>query len=408
MLRLSTHGTARHGRLRSAIAGQETSLMATVAEVPRTQMLAPRAPAGAIARVKPAKTWLFGPWIDVVFLANLTWPAIVLVALAGGYVSSWTGSPVVQTVTFWQLYFLSTPHRWITLGLVFLDEDRFRQRPATFMGLAIFFILFVTAVVLGTGATLVLVAIDYFWNAWHFAAQHSGISRIYGRMARPEEQTRGWWEKVLLRTFILYAIFRVGAVACGPTCGHTVEAAEAAVARSLSPFVFGLDQAALIDALGACTRFAEIWLDLLMLLLPFSLLMGELMRYRPSALGRLLYLGSVCAGYTALLLSIHYHQQLLTLSIALALSLFHATEYLAVVSWSVKMKHGRSRQGFFGHLVPRWVLALSTFMIVLALSGWLLDTRYHNLWAVVTIAVSYLHYAYDGIIWKVRKAPAAS
>ena len=40
--------------------------------------------------------------------------------------------------------------------------------------------------------------------------------------------------------------------------------------------------------------------------------------------------------------------------------------------------------------------------LVLAISGWLLDTQYHNLWAVVTIAVSYLHYAYDGIIWKAR------
>ena len=38
-----------------------------------------------------------------------------------------------------------TVFRWITLGLVFLDEDRFRQRPATFMGLAVFFILFVMA-----------------------------------------------------------------------------------------------------------------------------------------------------------------------------------------------------------------------------------------------------------------------
>lgn len=89
-----------------------------------------------------------------------------------------------------------------------------------------------------------------------------------------------------------------------------------------------------------------------------------------------------------------------------SIALFHATEYLAIVSWSVRMKHGRNGRGVFGHLVPRWVLALTTFMVVLALSAWLFDTRYHNLWAVVTIAVSYLHYAYDGIIWKVRKKPA--
>ena len=123
----------------------------------------------------------------------------------------------------------------------------------------------------------------------------------------------------------------------------------------------------------------------------------------PSALGRLFYLASVCLGYTAMLLAIHFHQLLLTVAIALSLSLFHATEYLAVVSWSVRMKHGRNGHGVFRHLVPRWGLALAMFIGVLAISGWLADTHYHNLWAVVTIAVSYLHYAYDGIIWKVRR-----
>jgi hypothetical protein len=339
-------------------------------------------------------------------LANLAWPLIALAALAGGYLAGWGSSPVVQTVTFWQLYFLSTPHRWITLGLVFFDEDRFRQRPATFMGLAVFFILFVTAVVLGTGTTLLLVAIDYFWNAWHFAAQHAGIARIYERQARPDRSTRGLWEKLLLRTFILYAIFRVGAVACGPTCGDTAEASEALLARSLTPFLFGFNPAVLQQALANGSRFCETWIDPIFLLLPLGLLLVEVRQFRPSALGRLLYLGSVCASYTGLLLSIHYHQQMWTLAIALALSLFHATEYLAVVSWSVKLKHGRNPQGLFGQLAPRWGIALLTFASVLAISAWVLDTHYHNLWAVLTIAVSYLHYAYDGIIWKARR-PAA-
>src|SRR4029077_16414112 len=101
------------------------------------------------------------------------------------------------------------------------------------------------------------------------------------------------------------------------------------------------------------TRFAETWLDFVFLLLPLGLLASELLRFRPSAIGRLFYLSSVCLGYTTMLLAIHYHQLLLTVAIALSLSLFHATEYLAVVSWAVRMKHGRNGQGVFGHLVPR-------------------------------------------------------
>ena len=49
--------------------------------------------------------------------------------------------------------------------------------------------------------------------------------------------------------------------------------------------------------------------------------------------------------------------------------------------------HGRNGQGVFRYLAPRWGVALLTFMGVLAVSGWVFDTHYHNLWAVVTIAV---------------------
>jgi hypothetical protein len=141
-------------------------------------------------------------------------------------------------------------------------------------------------------------------------------------------------------------------------------------------------------------------------LLPLLLLAGEAVRFRPSAAGRLTYLASVIGGYAALLVSIHYHHTLWTLAIALALSLFHATEYLAVVTWSVRLRQGKGGQGVLAYLAPRWGLTLLLFIFVLAASGYLLDTRYHNLWAVATISVSYLHYAYDGLIWKARR-PAA-
>src|SRR5262249_53004532 len=141
--------------------------MSIAVESPQVTVAAPLAPTG------PAKHWVLAPWLDLLFFANLTWPLVALAALLGAAASSWDGSSIVQSLTFWQIYFLSTPHRWITLGLVFLDEAKFQQRPRTFVGLALVVIVAVTAVVMGTGTTLLLVAIDYFWNAWHFAAQHS-------------------------------------------------------------------------------------------------------------------------------------------------------------------------------------------------------------------------------------------
>lgn len=372
--------------------------MSTLAAEPRLSAV----PRVTTPPARPGKTWLLSPWLDLLFVANLTWPLIALAAYFGGQLSTWDGSPVVQTLVFWQLYFLSTPHRWITLSLVFLDEERFQQRPMAYMGIGVFFVLFVTAVVLGTGATLLLVAIDYFWNAWHFAAQHAGIARIYGRSCRPDDQSPATLEKTLLRVFILFVLFRAGAAACAVNCGEDVAAQIPILTRSAEPFLLGIAQATLQDGVTAAVRFSERWLDFPLLALPLFLLLREFAQLRPSSLGRLAYLGSVVSAYTALLIAVHYHHASL-LAVALALSLFHATEYLAIVSWAVIRKHARSTTGVFAHLVPRWGVALVTFMAILALSAWVLDRQLHNEWAVLTIAVSFLHYAYDGMIWKARR-----
>jgi hypothetical protein len=298
--------------------------------------------------------------------------------------------------------------------MVFLDEERFRQRPAAYMGIAVFFVLFVTAVVLGTGATLLLVAIDYFWNAWHFAAQHSGISRIYGRTAHAGVQSGAMLEKVLLRTFILFVIFRAGATTCTVNC-EGIE--HDTLTRSASPFVPGIDEATLQRGVVAFVRFAEGWLDFTLLALPLVLLIRELARFRAASVGSLVYLASVASAYAVMLLAVHFHHASVLLAVALAISLFHATEYLAIVSWAVQKKHAKSTQGFFAHLcaathrrrlVSRWVLALLTFIVVMALGAWAIQTQFHNQWAVLTIAVSYLHYTYDGMIWKVRRPVAVA
>jgi hypothetical protein len=379
--------------------------MSTAVEAPQVAVAVP-----AAAPVRVVRPWVLGPWLDLFFLANISWPLIVLVALGGAAVSSWNGSPVVQSLTFWQIYFLSTPHRWITLALVFLDEDKFQQRPRAFVGLAGFFgIVAIAAFVLGTGLEFFLVAVDYFWNAWHFAAQHSGISRIYARAARPEEQTSGLWEKVLLRTFVMYVIFRAGAAACVPMCndvGRNVND-PSPIAGHISSLFFA-DGAFLRPQVDAFNALAEGWLDVLFLIPPLLLLGGEVLRFRASAMGRLAYLGSVIAAYTTALFAIHYHHVVLAFAVLLSIALFHATEYLAIVSWAVLRKPPRERKGAFAYLAPRWTLSLVLFMVVLGVSGWALSLHLQREWAVLTLAVSFLHYAYDGMIWKARRAKPAT
>lgn len=362
----------------------------------------------AVPAARPTAPWILGRWADLFFLANVTWPLLVLAAIwtLGDHV--WKDSPVVGSITFWQVYFLSTPHRWITLALVFLDEDRFAQRPFAFIGVGVFFVLAVVGVlgVLGPEGTFVLAGVDYLWNAWHFAAQHSGVSRIYARAARPEVQSRGWGEKFLLRTFVLFVLLRVGAFTCAPSClGHASE--EPDFITNLSPLLPWIDRASFHAAMQAFSEQGQTWMDFVALGLALWLLLPELVRFRASAVGRVVYLGSVLALYTTLLFAVRLHSVPLILATALAVAIFHATEYLAIVSWAVKRKPAAKQTGVFKTLAPRWGLALGTFMLVLGISGWTLATNVPYYWAALTFAVSFLHYAYDGMIWKARKAAVA-
>src|SRR3954469_1832453 len=82
------------------------------------------------AALRPsANPWLFAPWLDCLFVANLAWPLLLLLQIGDGF----NGREGLQ---FWQIYFVTTPHRWITLALVFLDRDRLRERKSAFFALA--------------------------------------------------------------------------------------------------------------------------------------------------------------------------------------------------------------------------------------------------------------------------------
>ena len=149
-----------------------------------------------------ARGWLLGPWLDALLVANVAWPLLLLVQVGDGF----SGQAGLQ---FWQLYFITTPHRWITLALVFLDRERLGERWPAFLSVAGAVIAVCLGVRLGTGTLTCLLAIDYVWNAWHFAAQHHGIYRIYGRLSEPSRTSGLFVEKWSLRLFLLYVILRV-------------------------------------------------------------------------------------------------------------------------------------------------------------------------------------------------------
>lgn len=331
-----------------------------------TPMPAPRSD-----RAGPGR-WVLGPVADLVCIINLFW-----LLFAGTQVLAFAGeAPQLSLV---MLHFLILPHRFVTLGLVFLDREQFATRPRTFLGLALGFTALVFASravsngVAGVDAFVCLVAFDFAWNAYHFAAQHYGLTRIYGRKGGGPDRPR--IERWILVAGITYTLMRLSNWATG---------AEPLLA--VLPFVDA--------AVGAA----------------FVLLILLELRDGVPSLPKLLYLLSVSTLYGTILAGLHFLPTRILAATVAATGFFHSMEYLAIVSFYLKNK---ARSGTWGaRLLSRsavhWAVVLPLYVAFLGLgTAWVKNVDPYVYFLLVT-PVSFLHYAYDGIIWKLRRPQVAS
>lgn len=314
--------------------------------------------AGPLAR----SGWVVSPAFDLLFLANLGWP----LALLPGFVTP-AGTTVVE---FWQVYFLTTPHRWLTLFLVATDPDRRDGRPGRFLIVALAALAAVAGARLVFGGFLCLLAVDTLWNAWHFAAQHHGVLRLY---ARPLGDSHPQLERGLLRLFITYAIL-----------------------RSVTWLVGWVGTVPAMDGI-----------DVAMLAVPLVLLGREIMQPARGRGPKRIYLVSVCALYGLLLGALHWPQRALALALLAAASTFHAVEYLAVVTHYAWRRRQAGSDGLFRAMARRWLTVLTTFALLFGLFESCLGRELGALWQGANLWAAFVHYAYDGIIWKLRRPATA-
>lgn len=310
-----------------------------------------------------------GPAFDLLFLANLGWPLLLLPGLLP------EGSRELHT-EFWAVYFLIAPHRWLTLVLVATDPDRREGRGPLFVGLAVAAAAVVAAVYAFTGAFVCLAVLDYLWNAWHFASQHQGVLRLYDRKCGGGLQ---WLERHGLRLFLTYTLVRTVGWVTGWLDGDARQ---------------GLGLA-----------------DLALLTVPVALLGANLRVLSRRRLPKLVYLTSVLTLYGLLLLALRNDWQGGVIALTAAASLFHATEYLAVVSHYARGRKRGGSPGLFHRMAGLWLGLLGAYAVLLGLVGaWMADPTagVPSLWIGMNLWAAFLHYAYDGLIWKLRRPATAA
>lgn len=309
--------------------------------------------------------WLNSPAFDLLLIANIGWILLLF---------PWFSTSSSTVIDFWQVYFITLPHRWITLLLVGLDPDRRGDHSPRLFVIAIFFALVVFGIYFSTQGLFCLALVDFIWNAWHFAAQHSGILRMYGiKAGTPDSRT----ERLGLRIFVTYSILRTAGWASGWAVGDS----------QLELLIHSTDLAMLILPVLVIIQFAVSGVR---------------------SLPRAIYLGSVISLYAGILLSTTFQSSQWLLPLLVGSALFHATEYLAIVSIYASKRETIGTDGRFRMLVRHWLGFLSIYIVSLGTLGFSLELYGMNsIWFAINIWAALVHYAFDGIIWKLRSPTTA-
>lgn len=331
---------------------------------------------------RAGRAWLMGPLADPLFVANWTWPLLALALIAVSRSGLTLGA---KMSSLYALYLISTPHRWITLGLVALDRERRARKAQVLLGTAGWTVAFFLAACAAFRSVAALVLIQYFWNLWHVTAQHVGVARIYGIRARPERRETGALEKWGLRVLTFYASWRT----------LSLGAADYAAGIASSPWFARLS-------------LADSRADWLVLGVPVVLLVRAARDFDRRQLGRLAHLASVCAHYSAMIALCRLGLTEWAVAVAMTNGAFHAIEYFSVVTWSVLPRAEKPGSWDWPVLFRHWGSTLAVFVLSVATLGLFVSTGHARVWIVLNALIAYLHYALDGVIWKMPDVlPAA-
>jgi hypothetical protein len=122
------------------------------------------------------------------------------------------------------------------------------------------------------------------------------------------------------------------------------------------------------------------------------------------------YFASVIGLYTGLLVALMNGADAFVLPLMAASALFHAAEYLAIVSIYANRRRSVGSPGRFRALAESWPTFLMLYVVCLGSLGVVLEgagPKWAELWLAINVWAALVHYAFDGMIWKLR-APATA
>src|SRR5262249_39745344 len=110
---------------------------------------------------------------------------------------------------------------------------------------------------------------------------------------------------------------------------------------------------------------------------------------------------------SALLVALRVRSGPLVLALTAAAATFHAVEYLALVTHYARRRAEHGSAGPFRVLAKHWTGLLAAYVLVVGLMAAAIQPGGATWWLGLNLWASFVHYAYDGLIWKLRRPETA-
>ncbi len=324
--------------------------------------------------------WIQGPVFDSVFF-GFAWVAVLL---AFWLVDRHLPAAWGRTALLGVVLMVTALHRHLTFPLVYADGEQFRQRKLSYIFFPILFgVLTVSAIVFRKHAPLLMVLVigSALWNFYHTLMQKMGILRVYARKAGP---ARPWVDKAMIFSWFFSLFFLLGSmpwvvkqVSGLALSGHYL-IKVLTPALKVFPYLAGLSLAV---SLAVSFLYAK----------------QEFSRPEGFHWPKNLFMSSILALY-----GLFFYDFFIAY---VAFGFSHAVEYIAFVNIYSRKKYPRLSEG--SSLMARWMRrpGLSSGVYCAVILGlfipWFLYSR--PSYGYYILGTSFLHFLYDGWIWKVRK-----
>jgi hypothetical protein len=319
------------------------------------------------ATAETRRSWIQAPVADLAFF-SYGWLLVLLPLL---WIDAWFYAVVFAVIMVNDL------HRHYTFVLVYGEPEEFEKRKALYIGLPIVAALVSFAFVYSKSFP-VLLTISVLWTMYHSVGQKYGITRIYARKAGYGE---AWIEKGLIFSWFSYIVFAI---------------AEKEAA-TLSQFEAGR---VVLTSLGDLLRYMTVLsYPILAVALVFTALFvrQEYLNRDRMSVAKMLYVTSILLLYSV------FFRSLVIGYVVFGFS--HALEYIALVNIFVKTKYAQRPEvkSLLARASRRLWLSSSVFGV--GVVGLCVAAQLWNAeaLAIYIVGSSFLHFIYDGLIWKVRR-----